>query len=269
MRTDLAAECLKSTKSFPEGVLYTEQPLNKGKISVVEIRSEEAQRKMGKPIGLYITLEGPPFWDESQDSPELAEVLAEGLRQLIPAEGSILVAGLGNRDITPDALGPMTAEKILVTRHLGDIFPELRTVAAIAPSVLGKTGMEAVETVRAVAEEVKPSAVIVVDALAAGSLERLGTTVQLADSGIVPGAGVLNARKALNEETLQVPVIAVGIPTVVDLSNLCPEISGEPMMTTPRQIDLLIRRGANFLGLAINRALHPELSQEELLLLQN
>lgn len=269
MRTDLAAECLRSTDFLPEGVLYTEQALDRGKISVVEISNEAAQRKMGKPMGLYITLEGSPFWDESQDSPELAESLAEGLRQLLPQEGSILVVGLGNRDITPDALGPMTAEKILVTRHLEDIFPKLRTVAAIAPSVLGKTGMEAVETVRGVAEEVKPSAVIVVDALAAGSLERLGTTAQLANSGIVPGAGVLNARKALNRETLHVPVIAVGIPTVVDLSNLCPEAGVEPMMTTPRQIDLLIRRGANFLGLVINRALHPQLSQEELLLLQS
>ncbi len=269
MRTDLAAECLGSTEFLPEDIIFSEQPLNTGKISVVEIISEKAQQKIGKPKGLYITLEGPPFWDENRDSPELAEVLAEGLRHLIPAEGSILVAGLGNRDITPDALGPMTAERILVTRHLDDIFPELRTVAAIAPSVLGKTGMETVETVRAVVEEVKPAAVIVVDALAAGSLERLGTTVQLADSGIVPGAGVLNARKALNKETLNVPVIAVGIPTVVDLSNLCPKVGEEPMMTTPRQIDLLIQRGASFLGLAINRALHPKLSKEELLMLQS
>lgn len=269
MRTDLAVECLNSDKILPEGVSCLTQPLGAGKLTIVEISTEQAQKKIGKPKGMYITMELPPFWDERSDTAQLAEAMAEALRQLLPEQGAILVAGLGNRDITPDALGPLTAEKILVTRHLADVFPDLRTVAAISPNVLGKTGMETVETVRAVTEEVHPAAVIVVDALAAGSLERLGTTVQLADSGIVPGAGVLNARKALNKRTLHVPVIALGIPTVVDLSNLCKDTDGESMMTTPRQVDLLIRRGADFLGLVINRALHPDLSREEILLLQN
>ena len=269
MRTDLAAECLQSTEQLPEGVFCHRQTLSEGEIVIVEIASEEAEKKIGKPRGLYITVESAPFWDERVDISDLAEAAAEALRQLLPEKGTILVAGLGNRDITPDALGPLTAEKVLVTRHLEDIFPDLRTVAAIVPNVLGKTGMETVETIGAVTEEVKPAAVIVVDALAAGSLERLGSTVQIADSGIVPGAGVFNGRKALNRETLQVPVIALGIPTVVDLANLCEEIGGEPMMTTPRQIDLLIQRGAAFLALAINRALHPQLTKEELILLQN
>lgn len=274
MRTDLAAECLKKSKALPEGVIVHNQPLNSGKIELVEIISDEAEQEIGKPKGVYVTLELPPFWDESQSVPELAEAAASGLRQLLPEQGTVLVVGLGNREITPDALGPATAEQIVVTRHLsGQLqlsgFSQLRSVAALAPNVLGKTGMEVVETVRAVAEEIRPSALIVVDALASASLERLGRTVQIANTGIVPGSGVMNARKALNEATLHIPVIAVGIPTVVDLSNLCQQETGEPMMTTPRQIDLLIRRGANFLASVINRALHPSLSLEELLLLQS
>lgn len=269
MRTDLAAECLKHTKTFPKGVYYHRQPLKDACIEVVEIQTDDAEQRVEKPKGLYVTLELPPFWDESAETAQLIEVVSTSLQQFLPADGAVLVVGLGNRDITPDALGPDTAEQILVTRHMEAVFPELRTVAAIAPNVLGKTGMEAAETVKAVVKEVKPAAVIVVDALASASLERLGSTVQITDSGIAPGSGVLNARKSLNRESLNVPVIAVGIPTVVDLSSLLSDLDGEAMMTTPRQIDLLIQRGAAFLATAINRALHPSLTQEELLLLQS
>ena len=269
MRTDLASECLKESECMPEGVIFHRQSLGSGAIELAEIISEEAVKKTGKPRGIYITLEIPPFWDESEDTSDFVEAAAEGLKQLIPSEGTVLVVGLGNRDITPDALGPYTAEQILVTRHMESIFPQLRTVASIVPNVLGKTGMEAVETVQAVTEEIQAAAVLVVDALASASLERLGTTIQISDSGIAPGSGVLNQRKALNRETLHCPVIALGIPTVVDLTSLCAEIEGEPMMTTPRQVDLLIQRGATFLATVINRALHPTLSIEELLLLQS
>ncbi len=269
MRTDLAAECLRQNRTLPEGVIHHRQPLGSGCIELVEITTDKAEQIIGKPKGVYVTLELPPFWDESADTAELVETAAVGLQQLLPQEGTILVVGLGNREITPDALGPDTAEKILVTRHMESVFPELRSVASIAPNVLGKTGMEAVETVQAVAQEIKAAAVIAVDALASASLERLGSTVQVSNSGIAPGSGVLNQRKALNEKTLNLPVVAVGIPTVVDLASLCPECDGEPMMTTPRQVDLLIHRGSTFLATAINRALHPSLSMDELLLLQS
>jgi len=264
MRTDLAAECLNMEEDLPKGILCHRQPLEKGSILLVEISDEEGARHIGKPQGIYVTLECEPLWQDG-DAPELVEALAGGLRQLLPQEGAVLVVGLGNREITADALGPAAAEKIFVTRHLGDTFPELRQVAALAPNVLGKTGMEAVETIKAVVESIHPSAVIAVDAMAAASTERLGSTVQLSNSGIVPGSGVLNARKALNEETLHVPVIALGIPTVVDVGML----HDEPMMCTPRQIDQLIQRGANLLAMAVNRALHPSFSLEELLLLQS
>ncbi len=268
MRTDVAAECLKEKAPLPEGVCSVSRELGNGKLCLVEINTAEAAEKIGKPKGIYVTLEGQPLWQEDGQRPELVEAMAEGLRQLLPEEGTVLVVGLGNRDITPDALGPLCAEKILVTRHLRESFPELRSAAALAPNVLGKTGMETLETVRALVGETEPAAVIVVDAMAAASLERLGTTVQLSNTGIVPGAGVLNARKALNEETLGRPVVALGIPTVVDLSSVSPEVGGEPMMCTPRQVDQLVQRGAAFLAAVINRALQPGLSLEELLLLQ-
>ena len=264
MRTDLAAECLNMEQELPRGILCHRQPLEKGAITLVEVSDEEGAKNIGKPMGIYITMETEPLWLHG-DAPELVEALAGGLGQLLPQEGCILVVGLGNREITADGLGPAAAEKIFVTRHLTDHFSDLRQVAALAPNVLGKTGMEAMETIQAVVCSIKPSAVIAIDAMAAASPQRLGCTVQLANSGIVPGSGVMNSRKALNAENLHVPVIALGIPTVTEVG----EAGGEPMLCTPRQIDQLIQRGANLLAMAINRALHPSLSLEELLLLQS
>lgn len=264
MRTDLAAECLDMEQELPRGILCHRQPLNKGCITLVEVSDEEGAKHIGKPRGVYVTLESQPLWLDG-DTGEWTEALAAGLRQLLPEEGCILVVGLGNREITADALGPAAAEKIFVTRHLADMFPDLRQVAALAPNVLAKTGMEAMETIQALVYSIKASAVIAIDAMAAASPQRLGCTVQLANSGIIPGSGVMNARKALNAENLHVPVIALGIPTVTEVG----EAGGEPMLCTPRQIDQLIQRGANLLAMAINRALHPSLSLEELLLLQS
>lgn len=175
----------------------------------------------------------------------------------------------------------------MTTRHLsGELLktvglPELRPVCAIAPGVLGQTGMEAVEIVESLTTKVKPAAVIVIDALASRSLSRLGCTVQISDAGIAPAAGVGNCRKEINAETLGAPVIAIGVPTVVDASTLALDLLGEetwgerikqqieprgmPMMVTPREVDLLIQRGAKLLALVINRALQPELSAEDIL----
>lgn len=268
MRTDLAAECLKE-KELPEGIISKSESFFDGEVSVVEINSDEAARKIGKPKGIYISFDLKPFWEEQNYLSEKTEFIAEVLRDLLPKKGGVLVVGLGNREITPDALGPSSAEKILVTRHLSKIFPELRTVASISPNVLGKTGLEAVETIRSVVNEVKPAAVIVIDALASASAERLGSVIQLTDSGIAPGSGVLNSRKVLNRGSLNVPVIAIGMPTVTDVSQLLQNNFNEPMMCTPRQIDLIIQKASNFLAACINRALHPSLSLEDLILLQS
>ena len=192
-----------------------------------------------------------------------------------------LVVGLGNAQITPDALGPLTVRQILATRHIPAQLAEqtglsgLRPVAAIAPGVLGQTGIETGEIILSIVRDLSPAAVVAVDALAAGSPERLGCTIQLSDSGISPGSGVLNARKELSRQSLGVPVLSLGIPTVVDGGTLvcgllgCEDESRVPeearaMMVTPRDVDALIERGAKHLSLALNAALQPQLSLEEI-----
>jgi spore protease len=183
-------------------------------------------------------------------------------------KGPVLVAGLGNNDITPDAIGPRTVRQVLATRHIGgelareNGFDALRPTAAIAPGVLGQTGMEIAEIIRALAATLKPAAVIAVDALAAGDVSRLGTTIQISSAGISPGSGVMNAREELSEKSLGLPVISVGVPTVIDAAALTG--SSTPMMITPRDIDLLVGRAGKALSLIINKALQPELSFEEI-----
>ena len=175
--------------------------------------------------------------------------------------------------MTPDALGPLTLGHLLVTRHLGKVLPDFRAAAAVGAGVLGTTGIEVAEWVRGVADRVKPSAVILVDALAARSMDRLCTTIQIADSGLVPGSGVGNHRMALNRETLGVPVISVGVPTVVEARTLArdllrsdaPEFSDrETLFVTPDSIDARVRDLAKLIGYGINRALQPELTVEDL-----
>lgn len=195
--------------------------------------------------------------------------LSEALSRLLP-EGAVLVAGLGNVSITPDALGPAAARQILATRHVGEEtaaalgIRSFRPVSVLAPGVLGQTGMETCEILAALVRETKPAALIAIDALAAGDPERVGTTVQICDSGISPGSGVSNRRKELSRRTLGIPVIAIGVPTVVDYPR---ENDPEPMMVTPREIDTVIENAARTIAMAVNCALQPELSLEDLMAL--
>ena len=228
----------------------------------------------------YITLEVQSISDHIDANDSLLNLLTGNLSGLLPKEGPVLVAGLGNRAVTPDALGPLTADRVLATRHIrGELarvtgLDGLRPVSVSSPGVLGCTGMEAFEVLSALVRTLKPAAVVAVDALAARSPSRLGCTVQLCSGGISPGAGVGNSRPRIDEETLGVPVISLGIPTVVDASAFVCGLSGAgnpapaqprsaPMMVTPREIDLIIRRGAHLLAMGINRALNPTLSIEE------
>ncbi len=229
----------------------------------------------------YVTLEVKAISDHIDARDALLELLTKELAALCPKEGAVLAAGLGNRSVTPDALGPLTAERILATRHIrGELakvtgLDGLRPVSVVSPGVLGCTGMEAFEVLQAIVNETKPAAIIAVDALAARSPERLGCTVQLSSGGISPGAGVGNSRPRIDESTLGVPVVSLGIPTVVDASTFASDLSGNqappeksaprgaPMMVTPREIDLIIERGSRILAMGINRALNPTLSVEE------
>lgn len=231
----------------------------------------------------YITIEVNSISDHLDSDHGVLKLIVEELTSLLPESGPVLVAGLGNRAITPDAIGPLTAEQILATRHIkGEIarvtgLENLRPVAVVSPGVLGCTGIEAVELIHSLVEKVKPGAVIAVDALAARSPSRLGCTIQLCSAGVSPGSGVGNSRPRIDAATLGVPVVAVGIPTVVDAATLAADLLGEEneaaqemiaprgaeMMVTPREIDLIISRGARLIAMGINMALNPSLSLEE------
>ncbi len=282
-RTDLAVEAIENHKSaaaLPH-VRQSDRMLEGFAIHEVRILSEDAAREIGKPQGRYLTLELDALIRREEDAfPRACKALSTLLRELLPRpnDGPVLIAGLGNRMITPDAIGPQTADHVIATRHLvaqsPDIFADWRPVSALAPGVLGQTGVETGEVICGVLDRVRPAAVIAVDALAAGRLSRLLRTVQLADTGITPGAGVGNARAALNKETLGVPVIAVGVPTVVDGATLAHEISSQlgqpacealddlsqPVMITTRDIDREVADISRMLGYAVNMALHPHLS---------
>jgi spore protease len=282
-RTDLAVEAIENHKTaaaLPH-VRQSDRMLEGFAVHEVRILSEDAAREIGKPQGRYLTLELDALIRREEDAfPRACKALSTLLRELLPRpnDGPVLIAGLGNRMITPDAIGPQTADHVIATRHLvaqsPAIFADWRPVSALAPGVLGQTGVETGEVICGVLDRVRPAAVIAVDALAAGRLSRLLRTVQLADTGITPGAGVGNARTALNEETLGVPVIAVGVPTVVDGATLAHEISSQlgqpdcealddlsqPVMITTRDIDREVADISRMIGYAVNMALHPHLS---------
>ena len=282
-RTDLAVEAIENHKTaaaLPH-VRQSDRTLEGFAVHEVRILSEDAAREIGKPQGRYLTLELDALIRREEDAfPRACKALSTLLRELLPHpnDGPVLIAGLGNRMITPDAIGPQTADHVIATRHLvaqsPAIFADWRPVSALAPGVLGQTGVETGEVICGVLDRVRPAAVIAVDALAAGRLSRLLRTVQLADTGITPGAGVGNARAALNEETLGVPVIAVGVPTVVDGATLAHEISSQlgqpacealddlsqPVIITTRDIDREVADISRMIGYAVNMALHPHLS---------
>ncbi|MFR6189352.1 MAG: GPR endopeptidase [Butyricicoccus sp.] len=282
-RTDLAVEAIENHKTaaaLPH-VRQSDRTLEGFDVHEVRILSEDAAREIGKPQGRYLTLELDALIRREEDAfPRACKALSTLLRELLPHpnDGPVLIAGLGNRMITPDAIGPQTADHVIATRHLvaqsPAIFADWRPVSALAPGVLGQTGVETGEVICGVLDRVRPAAVIAVDALAAGRLSRLLRTVQLADTGITPGAGVGNARAALNKETLGVPVIAVGVPTVVDGATLAHEISSQlgqpacealddlsqPVMITTRDIDREVADISRMIGYAVNMALHPHLS---------
>ena len=284
IRTDLALEAhalwkesAGETTDLP-GVAAREEELHGFPLTRVEILDREGEEALGKPRGVYCTLEVPNLRG-SGVLPRAARAAADLLEPLLPEEGPVLVCGLGNAAMTPDALGPRTLDHLLVTRHLGEALPDLRPVAALAGGVLGTTGLEAAEWVRGAAERVGPAAVIVIDALAARELKRLCTTVQISDTGLVPGSGVGNHRMALNRESLGIPVLSVGVPTVVHAVTVARDIlsaagcgkslpqelqAAGPLFVTPDAIDQKIRDLAKLLGYALSLALQPGLEVEDL-----
>lgn len=276
-RTDLALERRELIKdSVPDGVSFEEEIIDEVKITRIEIKTNEGAAALSKPIGNYITLDLPPLRANPTECEKEIELISKELKPLIP-KGCVLVAGLGNHNITPDAIGPKTVEFTLSTRHVADTMPQFnfRPVAAVAPGVMGQTGIETRDVIRGICDKIKADCIIAVDALASKSTHRLGSSIQISDSGICPGSGVGNSRKELSEKTLGVPVIAIGVPTVVDALTVAldaneGEIKGQGadklkgLMVTPREIDSLILSVSRVLALAIGRALQPDLSVSDL-----
>ncbi len=226
IHTDLAVEAHEaSLRSGGDrrGVKVESFEFEGGKVTRVIVQNGIGSMRIGKPPGTYITIEAEGLrYHDVELRDRVSQVLADELRRLFPdqADASSLVVGLGNWHVTPDALGPKVVEELLVTRHLFEYAPDyvddgMRSVCAIAPGVLGLTGIETGDVIQGIVKKVKPARVIAVDALAARSMDRLGSTIQIADTGISPGSGVGNKRQALNQETLGVPVLAIGVPTVV------------------------------------------------------
>ena len=300
IRTDLA---LEARESFPEddveikGVILKEDfdEKNKIRVSTVEIKNEKAAKAMDKPVGSYITIEAEELSQLDKDYHKpVSNIIIDNLIKLAGdlSNQDVLIVGLGNRQVTPDALGPWVVDNLFVTRHLiqeyGADFKsvnKLGNISAISPGVMGQTGMESLEIIKGIINETQAKVLIVVDALASRSVERLNKTIQLTDTGISPGSGIGNNRKALNEENLGIKVIAIGVPTVVDAATIVGdslfkylENSGfterkiytfvsevkkqiHNMFVTPKDIDESLKRISYTISEALNSYFAPSLNE--------
>lgn len=273
-RTDLASEArsmLSPEITRESGVAAREETLFGRKVTAVEIFSDKGAETLGKPRGKYFTLAlGHHFERGAPDFESAAQAVAELIRRCAPKGciSSCLIAALGNPDITPDALGSLAASNILVTRHLKSSSPEsfrgFISTTLCRTGVLGTTGVESAAQIRALCALTRPELVIAVDALAGSELDDLCRSVQICTSGIAPGSGVGNDREALNRDTLGVPVVAVGVPTVIDASALSRADGLGGMFVTPRGIDSLVRCAARVIGYGIDLALHPGLTVSDI-----
>ncbi|WKV08813.2 GPR endopeptidase [Thermoanaerobacterium sp. CMT5567-10] len=315
IRTDLAVEARELYKDGHAGeipgVSVDEKEEDGIKTVKVSILNDEGVKAMGKPIGDYITIEAPDLrYRDIELEDKVAQKLADVVKEISNVNVNIktLVIGLGNWNVTPDALGPKVIENIVVTRHLKELAPlqfgdNICSVSAMAPGVLGITGIETAEIVKSIIDNIKPDLVITIDALASRRIERLATTIQISNTGISPGSGIGNKRSAINMESLGVPVIAIGVPTVVDAATIANDAidhlesalikntssnsplynvlknmdkedkyalikevlsPDENLIVTPKEIDLLIKNISSILSRVINLALQPNLTVDEM-----
>lgn len=266
-RTDLAVECFESAeKTKLDGVIVREN----NAVTTVEVTNENGALALGKPKGKYVTLNVQSFVTDTNVFDERLNEFSSVLKTVLPKNAaSVLVVGVGNENITADSLGPKTNDYVLATRH---ILPDLQkslaaddlfNVATVTTGVLGETGIETAEIVKGIVRQISPDCVIAVDALAASSAERLGTTIQFSDSGISPGSGVGNHRDEISSTTVGVPVIAIGIPTVVSTGVISGD-GNDTAFVTPREIDRITEQGAKLIGMGINVCLQKSLSVSDL-----
>ena len=276
IRTDLAVESINPQAAKLEGITQNVRDGVGCDITEVIVETDQAGEQIGKGKGKYLTIETDRLSAHPDEFEGMVDCIAAEIVKLAPQSGDVMVIGLGNNDITPDALGPKVISQVLATRHLSQELPEghelsgLRSISAIAPGVLGQTGIEVAEIAKAICDKTKPAVVVVIDALACSDIKRLGCTIQLTDTGISPGSGVQNSRKELSKRSLGSPVIAIGVPTVVDMHTIVQSITGKEvdkslpnMMVTPRDIDKLIERTAKLVAFSINKAFLPDMSIED------
>lgn len=278
--SDLMIEQLEMAKmTLPKGIRNEVRELAHCTLSEVTVEDDEGAAAIGREQGRYITIETAKSYEIGEPAfEEIAAVLAERLRAMIGARRRILVLGIGNPNITPDSLGAKAVERLMVTRPLDPRPRDYAAVSAMAAPVYGVSGVESGELAEGLSHILQPELVILIDAMATGRLERLCKTIQLADTGLTPGGGVDNARKEISVKTLGVPVISIGMPTVVDcrvlLRHVCEEWEEwgeklhpfeESLIATPRQMELATDMGAKIIAFAINKALHGNLSTEEIL----
>ncbi|MBM7856194.1 spore protease [Desulfohalotomaculum tongense] len=286
------------------GVAMDKEKYSNCTVTTVRILEQSAEQVMGKPRGTYITIEAPGLRDNNREvHQEVVEVLAKHLGRLfnLSPEANVLVVGLGNWNATPDALGPKVVDQVMVTRHIFNYAPSevregMRPVSAVSPGVLGITGIETAEIIKGIVDNIKPELIIAIDSLASRSVERIATTIQIADTGIAPGSGVGNKRAGINKESMGVPTIAIGVPTVVHAAMIAsdaidrlferykttPQIYqayqqqvvqealnevlapfGGNLMVTPKEVDMLIQNTSKIIAGGVSAALHSGISSEE------
>lgn len=285
-RTDLAIEAREIAGENTGGIEFKKYSENGLEISRLIVKNQKARQALGKEIGTYITIELPSLTDNFTETDKRLETVGNEIKRLLPVNGLVLVAGLGNMEITPDSLGPKTSRRVLATRHIGGEIARstgldrLRPVAVMQTGVTGQTGIETGEYILSIVRRIRPTAVVAIDALASRRTERLGCTLQISDTGISPGAGVGNLRTKITKETIGVPVIAIGVPTVVDAQTLAVDIlgndcnrktqkmlmpQGRQLVVIPREIDLLTERASRLIAFALNGALQNEFDLPDLI----
>ena len=289
IRTDLAEEMrdramtalAREKEGELDGIVFREKKMGDIRISTIEIRTDEGEKQLGRPIGNYVTISFPTAANLGYaEFLALCDAVAREIRSLCGEKKRILVCGIGNGAFAADALGVIAARHVLVTHHLKEMMsPHMDAfadIAAITPGIMAKTGMETADMVKGAVETVRPDAVLVIDALAAREADRLARTIQISNTGLSPGSGLGNHRSALNERTLGVPVVSIGVPTVVDTATLVYDaLSGKDIdesalkklsgfFVAPKEIDVIAENLGKLIGYAINRAFHGDFPYEEM-----
>ncbi len=296
VRTDLADEVLENLGDkkgeIGDGIGFETRHIREIRVDTVTVKNGNAEKITGKPVGKYVTVTTGEIWKADRETFEnMALTVSDTVKEMLPQKGLCLVAALGNDKVTADAVGPLAADNLIVSRHLKTqnrpLYDSLGLgeCACVVPGVMGDTGAEAFELIKGAVDILKPSSVVVIDALASRNMERLVKTVQICDSGISPGSGVGNARQEISRKTLGVPTVAIGVPTVVEVQTLCLDVLSQVLgdekevlrhieqkmpnnigrfFVCPKETDRIIKSMARLIGYSLNFAFHKDMTVSEM-----